>query len=180
MSRKTAQARKKAALLAQRSARTETVVPTKPSVHSETVVHVRPKVPKEYGRKMETPKVRGWVLTTWLVSVLVGNTLFTCLSGVELIAGIVLHQPASWLFIVSMIFCTMAVISAIGVLRWRKWGYYLFMFTAWSAFITDIVLSLFTVVPTSMYTTHVSIVWPAAAILLWRLEHSKKRRPMFN
>jgi hypothetical protein len=172
MSHKSTQARQKATAQA------------KLSVRTKMAIQARPQVPKGQSHKGEVSKVRGGVLTTWLIFVLVVNTLAVCLS---LIWFIMNPQPSSssWSGIAALIICTLAVISTIGIFKWKKWGFYLFLVTACCSFMLDIVLGQVVVVShsvsqTSMYTTHVYITWPLAACLMWILVHSKKRWPMFS
>ncbi len=191
MSHKSTQARQKAATQAKLGVRTQTIAPTKPSVRTEMTVQARPQVLKEHSHKVEVPKVRGWAFTTWLILLLVANALTICLSGVTLVVYIMQHQPTSlyWSVIAALIFCTLTVISTIGVLKWKKWGFYLFMVTAGCSFISDIVLGQLVVVRHSVSLTHpgvystnssVYITWPMAMCLMWLLAHSKKRWPMFR
>src|SRR5258708_2473349 len=91
MSRKSIQARQRAATQARMGVRTQTIAQTKPSVRTEMAVQA----PKGHSHKVEVPKVRGKAFATWLILILVMNPLVICLSGVTLVVYIMQHQPAS-------------------------------------------------------------------------------------
>jgi hypothetical protein len=153
-------------------------------------VQTRPQVSEARNHKVEMPKVRGGAFTTWLVLVLVANTLVICFSAITLVGSIILHLPflTYWSALASLIVCTVIVISTVGIFMWKKWGFYLFLGTACCAFLLDIVQGQIVVVshfvvllPNALHITNtqVYITWPLAIVLMWILVRSKKRWPMF-
>lgn len=189
MSRKSAQARQKATAQAKAGVRPPTTVQTRPTVRPEVARKGRSQAAQEQSHKAS--KARGGALTTWLIIVLVMNALTICLTGITLVMNLISHQPLSvyWSVIAALIICPLAIISTIGILKWKKRGFYLFMGIASCAFLLDIVLGQFIVISHTVSTTnpsvystntHVYITWPVAACLMWFLVHSKKRWPMFE
>lgn len=191
MSRKSAHARQNAVTQSTSGTRNRIITQTQPAARTQVAVQTRLRTSEKRNHNVETPKARGGLFTTWLVLMLVVNTAALCLSGISLITSLSIHQPFSIYgpVLADLPVGILAVISTIGIFRWKKWGFFLFLGAACCGFLLDIVLGQTVVVshivtlgPTSRSITNIQvyITWPLTAGLMWLLAHSKKRWPMFE
>jgi len=72
-------------------------------------------------------KKRGWLLTGWLIILLIGLILGL---GIYLFAGLIFSQfyPGPfWVFLVLAIITLIDIIFVIAIFKWKKWGVYGFV-----------------------------------------------------
>ena len=73
---------------------------------------------------IETERKRGWMLTTWLILLLIGLILGL---GVYLFAGLIFSQfyPGPfWVFLVLALITLIDIVFVGAIFKWKKWGVY--------------------------------------------------------
>lgn len=76
---------------------------------------------------VETERKRGWLLTAWLIILLIGLILGLI---IYLFSGLILSQfyPGPfWVFLVLAIITIMDIVFIIAIFKWKKWGVYGFV-----------------------------------------------------
>lgn len=87
-------------------------------------------------KKVVHTKERGWLLTVAIILVIIGGFVSFAIAWSE--SGIRGTALPTWFVVAAVTSAVADVIAGIGLWRWKKWGYYLFL----ASTIVSIVLGL--------------------------------------
>lgn len=135
----------------------------------------KPLVRKENTRKFTVRRQKGWALATWLIAVIIANIVASYLILLGLIRITALHNPyfSYWPYILTISLGVINVVGAIGLLYWKKWGFYVLVTSSLCTIIPNLILGQ--ALPQTLLYALVPI-----AVLIRLLFSKKKRWQMFE
>ena len=92
---------------------------------------------------LKSERKKGTLLTLWLALLILANAYGTLIGILDITsnASVLLSLPL-WAIYMSIISSVLIVISVIAMLKWKKWGFYMYCFIVVLGFAVNLILGI--------------------------------------